>query len=379
MKYGHLDRYRVTLEVRTPLFIGNGEKLRQYEYIVYQNHWLIPSMPLLVEKLASKNLLGDFERYLSDPKKLMSQKLGTWLNAHGIPVTPTADWVLYAMDSVVSQGNDLACFIKLPDGRPYIPGSSIKGVLRSVYIADKMNAAQAARILSDADKQPKEKKSGQEENIPRTLNYENTKSNNAKQNDAINDVLKGLQVSDSTPFGRNSLMVCQVTDAMNDSKGAVKVNDMPLFRECLKPGEKATFWLTIDRNILPDLTIDELKRMLTDTVKVGNEYSRMFSLSNLNIKKTSVKAGNVLLTIGAGTGFQSKSLILRAAKLTGVNGTPVAHRVLRAQFPNRHNGKGFYKPPCGDNSPAPYCRKFALLNGEYHPFGRCELTFEADN
>ena len=56
MKYGHLERFNITLRALAPVFIGSGERLNKKEYILNKRKGIIhfPDFALLVTFLKSR-------------------------------------------------------------------------------------------------------------------------------------------------------------------------------------------------------------------------------------------------------------------------------------------------------------------------------------
>lgn len=110
----------------------------------------------------------------------------------------------------------MAC-IKDPYGNPYIPGSSIKGMLRTILLC--------AELMKQEKKYDIDR-----ENIVLNLRQENVKRKQVlardikniecktfhtlnrpdqKETDAVNDNMSGIIISDSEPLSCNDLILCQ--------------------------------------------------------------------------------------------------------------------------------------------------------------------------
>ena len=364
MKKDHLHRYKLTLTVKSPLFIGNGDKLRQAEYIPDRQKWLVVSLPELLRVLAGKNLLDAFEVFISGPK---NEPVSSWLRKNNVNVSAKESWVKYILDgSGFEHGNDLMAMIKTPAGNPYIPGSSLKGVLRTALIEDAMTASLAETVLNDLSSNPKDKRSGKEERVFYTLNL-----NKERPEDAVNDKMRAIEISDSAPFSGSPLIVCRTIDYGVNKYGSAEDKPMPLYRECVKPGSKTVMYLTVDEKLWPEFDIGYFTRVLNAHFDRNEEYNHQFS-ADAETDEPAINGGEIPVVLGGGTGFQVKSLVFRAAQLRSKDPRPIVHKVLRAQFWKT------YKPGQGDSSPAPYKRKFAQINGRKAPFGVCAITVSED-
>lgn len=378
MKYRHLERYRVDLTVLSPLFIGNGEELSQKEYLVTQDgkRCIIPSMGLLIDLLAEKGYMDAFEQFaaqISSPNA-RARTLTQFLMDQRIPVSEKEPWVLYSMPAdFPGGGNTLKKCIKYPNGRAYIPGSTIKGAIRTALIAQMMDTDTSEKLLrrvETAFNLARDRWPGEEENVLRILHCDDR-----HPYDAVNDLLKGLEISDSAPFSENALIVCQKFDERDDGKE----NVMPLYRECIRPGEKTSFYITIDKAVTSVLSKEKIISALNNVYRVLTEYDRQFDLSFDGVSDPEFN-GMTPVVIGGGVGFQSKSLIYHASKKANMDGRMIAQSALQKLFPEPTNGrkKGYYKPPHPDLSPAPYSIKLTKLRHQYCYMGRCGITFSEE-
>lgn len=375
MKYRHLERFRVDLTVLSPLYIGNGEELSQKEYLVTGDgkQCIIPSMPLLIDALAEKGYIEAFEQFASQisSPNARARTLTQFLQDQQMPISTKESWVLYSMPAnFPGGGNTLKKCMKYPNGRAYIPGSTVKGAIRTALIAQMMDSRAAGTLLQDVEYNPAKRWPGAEENVLRTLHCDER-----HPNDAVNDLLKELEVSDSAPFSEDALIVCQKFDERDDGRE----NVMPLYRECIKPGKSTFFYITIDRAVSSVLTKDKIIAALTNSYKMQTAYDHKFDLSFEELQDINF-GGKTPLVIGGGVGFQSKSLIYHAAQKAGKDGRAIAQTALQKLFPAPMPGKrakGYYKPPSPD-SPAPYSIKLTKLNQKYCYMGRCGITFTAE-
>lgn len=263
MKLGHLDRYKIELKVLSPLFIGSNEELSPKEYLVTEDGktCIIPSITKLINVMIGNGSIAAFEAFCAQVNTPYgaNKTLAEFLHEQCIPVSPNESWVAYSMPASFPRGsgNTLKKCIKTIDGQPYIPGSSIKSTFRNALISKNMSTRTAEMIMNEIEEcdawSTRKMRDDKENNTLRTL-----ACNEKRFSDGVNDILKGLSISDSTPFSRDSLVVCQKIDLRDDGQE----NSMPLYRECVKPGQTTCFYLTIDRNILPQLSVDSLMRSL---------------------------------------------------------------------------------------------------------------------
>ena len=136
-----LQVHNVQLEVLAPLHIGSGITITKKEYIVNKDKIQVLNIPKLFNAFSSRGAVAekDFENYLLKPK--IELRLDHLVRKYSLRIE---DFVKYELDS--SSGNwnqnfkifEINSFIKDSYGIPYIPGSSLKGAIRSALIAYKI-------------------------------------------------------------------------------------------------------------------------------------------------------------------------------------------------------------------------------------------------
>lgn len=358
MKYGHLERVRVGLTVKSPLFIGSGGKLTGMEFILDRGMVLVPDLSALLTALANdyrRGMLKDFENFLLQPGQ--RKQLGEFLKRWNYPLDPLPAWVRYTLraQSGFDGINTLLTFIRDPDGRAYIPGSSIKGALRTALIAARMGEADKSALRRELTTDPKSRRASAVENVLRVLNC-----NEKRPTDAVNDLLKAVEISDSAPFPAEALTVCRrhwLSEA-----GDIGDGKSPVFMECLRPGSETGFYLTIDHSLWPDGedALATLRDALTDwDALIRDAYESAFTFSDAGPME------GVPIVLGGGTGFQRKSLVYKTSDYPE-DAAALAHSVLSVQFKT-------YKPK-GARA-APYKFKTARYEGRDCAMGVCDLRF----
>lgn len=360
VRHKHLHRVRVELLLRSPLHIGTegNLNLRAKECLHDRRNLriLVPSLPRMLDMLSRRNLLDAYEVFLRDDGR---HSLWDFMTANGVPVNPIPDWVAYALScgEDYNRINGLRPFIKTTDGMPYIPGSSIKGAMRTALIALRMNAEDKRRLMGEAST---DRWGGSvAENVLRTL-----PQHTDRQLQAVNDVLRGVSVSDASPFRLEDLVVCQKLEL--DERGETMPTRLPLFRECVRPGARAVYDLTLDASLRASSMREEIWSALEAWDKLCAErYASFFHLDGANMADVRCQNG-VPITLGGGVGFQSKSL-LYAACATREEAARAASGVLSAQF------RRTYRPGVNAKA-APYRYKAARYEGRLYPMGRCELV-----
>lgn len=204
----YYKQYNFVLETLAPLHIGCGEVHTQKEYLYEDNTFYFPNIELLYKKIGQENLNNQrkFENFLlkNINNNVTKSRLIDFLNDNRIKDRNFGGYRIkeHGFESEQSgKLNEVRKFVRDPYGNPYIPGSSLKGAIRTVlvneYFRDEKN------ILWGARKSQK-----------------------------FNDIFHEIYVSDSQPLKNENLVLVQKWD-YSPIKNEAK--PLPVFRESLKP------------------------------------------------------------------------------------------------------------------------------------------------
>lgn len=256
-----------------PIHIGSGQVLKKQDYI-YDFHKSKVHMineNQLVKVLKRKNLLNMYQEFLRyPPKNPRENGLKNFLEAHKITQSEWKEFISYSES--VNQGkkygnikpkplNDLHLMIRDGQNKVYIPGSSIKGAIKTALVSKYDN--------------------------------ENDKS-----------VFSRIKISDSEPVDESNLAIYQKIDINKDEK------PMPLYRECIDVNTQIKFKITIEDN---QYSIEDIENCIQDFYK--NYYNQWLSRFKntrggqkfiLKGGMPEVKGQNILY-LGGGVGFSSKT------------------------------------------------------------------------
>ena len=366
----NLEKFSVILETRAPLFIGSGKEIGKKEYIfVNLKEIAIPSPEKLYALMKKKSKVQSFEEYMLNPRL----NIKNFLQAERMGVKEIEETYAYRLKSEetidMSMRNlKIMEFVKDSYGMPYIPGSSIKGMLRTILLAYEIekNTSAYEDIAS---------------NITRTLNnYGNVSKNNflshetkemegkafrslnksgTKPNDAVNDVMQGFIVGDSEPLTLNDLILCQRTELHRD--GTEK--KLPVYRECIKPGVSMKFDMTIDHS-----ACGYTKEILLEAIKnFTNKFYDVF-LSKFDMDRPTDRS----VYLGGGVGFVSKTVIYNIFDETdGIKNTVKIFD--KTKVPQNH--KHFKDAQEGVS---PHVLKCARYKGKLYQMGECSFIINSD-
>lgn len=278
--------YKMKLKVLSPLFIGSGESYDRCDYIYDGKEIHIIEQDKWIDYLIKNNLLDKFmEKLKTDGKNLEIDK---WLELEGKDskevIKKCCMNKFKAPDMEIFKSNVVHSFIKNIEGKPYIPGSSIKGAIVSSIIGYYIKKG----VL---------------------------------KNHEVNKKIKGISVSDSTMFELENLELYKKKDKIiiNDEE---KQNELPIYRECAKVGTEVEFTIKIDNKLLKesrlndfngietiyDALYDKLNVLYDKDIGIINNYESILDYIPEDVYEQGYWDDGVLI-LGGGAGFHSKSIV----------------------------------------------------------------------
>lgn len=175
--------------------------------------------------------------------------------------------IAYRIDSPIAtarrgaiQYHDVWQFMKDAHGNPYIPGSSIKGMLRTALllnmVLDDAGLRAAARVDELATSKSGSANAGK--GLSRAAFWK--EQPNPGDPSVKNDIMRYVSVSDSEPLSVDSLVFAKKYDKFSkddpvDHKldmGKLTLkegNELDVYRECLRPGTTVSIDVTVDERI----------------------------------------------------------------------------------------------------------------------------------
>jgi CRISPR type III-A-associated RAMP protein Csm5 len=130
--------YNLKLKVLTPLFIGSGKEkdwVKGFDFILYNKALYIFNQGKLLKKLNEKGLINEYISKLSINNIAIEKFFRDNFNDTELE---DASQIIY--DIYDNINSEIKSFIRNGMGQPYIPGSSIKGAIRSVLFNKLYNA-----------------------------------------------------------------------------------------------------------------------------------------------------------------------------------------------------------------------------------------------
>lgn len=365
----YLKTYKVSLRTVGPVFVGNGRELTKKEYMMLKGNRSIAVYDIsrLYQLLLKKGLSGKFDDFLLNEKRADLRK---WFQVNRINEKEAEPYIKYVLengDTVLERGTKtqiMEC-VKDPYGNPYIPGSSIKGMFRTILLAGdvmqnpgKYRRNEKELYESVSKKQEKnyrnsylKKETGKlEANFYRTLQREQM-----KPEDAVNDVLSGFIVSDSEPLKITDLVLCQKIDRHVD--GSEK--RLNLLRECIRPETEIVFELTIDTMRCPF----SKEQIIAAAERFSDSYYDNFLCRYQGMGRIA----NDTIYLGGGCGYVSKTVTYPLfGREKGVDTTVKIFENTGVSWKHKHNQDRSLKV-------SPHTVKCTHYQGKTLPMGACYI------
>lgn len=341
---GQIVRQEYELTCIAPVHVGSGEVLRPFEYLYDRDK--LKAYFLHGAKwfsfLEDRDLSDAFVQYLeTEATGRKSRNLLEWLKVNHVTLSDLRQANVIRREIPVAKLSDqrakkptlnnVTCqLVRSDNAHPYIPGSTIKGALRTgiLYHFIRKDPGRFDSYWQEISSVRGSDKASAwndiilrlEQEILHTLTYDG-----AKKKDAVVSALRGLSVSDAALVGCKAsapTVIVQKIDATTLIKrGAARGESaISLFRECIPAGSRLRFAVTANLSMLHTAGIESLSSILA--------MLRSYTLDGLKLQQRAFEAidrkyygdlfddvtaykANALL--GGGTGFLSKTLIYALA------------------------------------------------------------------
>lgn len=266
--------YELILYTLAPVHIGSGVKVTSKESIQENGEYYFPEMDklyLFLEENKSDSLPA-FEQYLLDSGNKTNKRksrLIDFLNDQKISERDFGGFKV-KQNCLVDRLNEVSLFVRDGLGKRYIPGSSLKGAIRTILESEYFRGRQ----------------------IPW----------GAKNGQQFDDIFNNIRVGDSNTIGEANFSVVQKWDY---AKGK-DPKPMPIYREALQPLKRITFSISVVGEEAISL-IDNLENI----AKKHYSYYEDFFLNNGFDKKYIQNNIKAPIYLGAGSGIWTKTNIRR--------------------------------------------------------------------
>ena len=320
----NIVKYKMKLEVLTPLHIGGADyksKLDKKEYVFDKDKRTLTLIDTekFVGFLVKKNLFDKYISYIENSvnAKVMIQNrninLLNFLKANNIDkdIKEYRKKAPIKVDMNIENMNDIKLMLRNIEGKPYIPGTSIKGALVSFllvnYIINHRDEFSKAKreILSECKKANDDRSIKILKNKIREIVNEIEKSIIYDNNKELEKSKRfGLSVSDTYNYSNTRIHFYRDIDEKRDTSKEEKEQDMPTYREYIMANSLFDFDITLDIDLIEKSKF-KIKNIsdLTEALENTSNY-----LINKILKdKNSSQTENLIL--GANTGFLQKTIV----------------------------------------------------------------------
>lgn len=370
-----LKVYDIELTVKGPLFVGDGQELKKKEYIKLRgtNKVVIPKLDKMYKDLCDMGKQREYEKYMLTDNKT---SLGDWIQNQRIPdkyIDSWKDYELHAGDAIIDKNKTLQVMTCVKDayGNPYIPGSSLKGMLRTILLTQDIckNSVKFRKmkdeIETNIERVGKVKRTqflNREEKTLEVTSFHSLGRKEDKRREMVNDYMAGVIVSDSKPLSTEDLTLCQKVEYHVDGK-ETRLN---LLRECIKPGTKIHFQLTIDTSIGKMDT--RLNRLDEDEIMqaIANFSNLYYDVFVKKFRGFDIPSPNTVW-LGGGVGYVSKTVFY--ALFNREDAVDLVVEIFnKTNVPANHKHNQDRRLGV-----SPHIFKMTQYEGKRLPFGQCEV------
>ncbi|MCD7854567.1 MAG: type III-A CRISPR-associated RAMP protein Csm5 [Clostridiales bacterium] len=375
-----LKRYKTKLTALAPVFIGSGQEINKKEYIFDRNLIYVIDPHKLMETVTNRNLTASYLRFMQDSGKPSQNRSRGYGYEHQRPVT-LKNWLYDAgirdyekVSAYVLKGVEnlddrrslkaIQMFIKDAYNKPYIPGSSLKGLLRNIILWNEVgkqsNSDDVKEIRRNAGNAAKNSYRANElkKNLARASDNMEKEFFNREIDKASVSIMRGLIISDSKPLSLDDLVICEKIDYSPD--GTKKKPN--IVRECIRPGTVVEFDMTIDEGIFSSVKGGE-KYIAEALRKMISRYSKdYYNLITKYFLKGKYEPDTVFF--GGGAGYFSKTVSYN-----------LFDRNTAADFVKNYLGKttpAVHKH-FKDNAVSPHMQKCTSSGGRIYEMGKCKI------
>lgn len=349
--------FDLTLKTRSPVFIGCGKSYTKKEYLFDPRNNTVSFLDerLFFSYLAEHDLADAYEEYILQGT---SRNLRDFLlNVCRVPQAEINRWTrcrINAGDALDDRHTlkEIQRFIRNGNDRIYVPGSSIKGALRTVLLKAMLLAAppeQPDRNL------PFERFGSFEDAWFHTLSLKKDRNQVVQTGNPLNSILQGVRISDSLPISDSELCLTRKIDEFLDEH----YNQINICRECIRPGTIIRCTVTLDQSVLQGKIT---KERIEDAIAAVSAYYQETVINRYPHGSNCMNSKTILL--GGGAGFQSKTV---TDAYYGADALEITSKVLDKAF-RKHN---HWRDPAIGISPR--ALKETDFGEAAYPYGVCEV------
>ena len=357
-----LDKYTLRLVTKGPVHIGSGQKLNKKEYLFLtdEKKVLVPDLYKMYRLFEEKGLEEAYEDYMLT----CSWDLYKFLIKNGIGKNDFRNFSQYMIDigdalDPLRSRKEINTFVKDGHGRAYIPGSSVKGAIRTALLA--------ADLIKNNELYDEGKKDVFNSHVERGKRYLKNESSRLEarffstlkidvKNDQVKDILRGIRIADSPPISYEDMILTAKIDY------SVKGNENPInsLNECIRPETSIDIQISFDKYIY-----EGGWKLITEALQIFQEgYYDYFSSKFPG--GSDLKEGNYMF-LGGGTGYVSKTVMYPL--LGKKQALKKVSRLLEENFRQHNHHKDV------EIGVSPHMLKCTSYRNELLDMGLCSISF----
>lgn len=289
------------IETASPVHIGSKDQTLNFlDYVVSKDRIFVVNENLLFQELEKKGLLNKFIQDVTKKQKSGENDLTSLIKSYGLYDNTfvkaiSAYIVTKNFNLGASDKPEIKPFIRNGYYQPYLPGSSLKGSIRTAILYNylkNVSKSDYELVVSNFKKKiaeiPKGKlmkewdqKRFSEKFLTSLFNsyYLNQQSkNDYKYRFGPNtDIMRAIQVSDTLPLNKDSLELKRVR-VLNNKRGEGKLLGIKLSPECIPIGIKLDFFVKVDQELIKYFKENNDKKLPfkneKDIIDCCNEFSK---------------------------------------------------------------------------------------------------------
>jgi len=292
-EYGHLKSYEIILTAKSPVFIGSGIEYskKEYYYDRARGRVHIINLPAMMSLLYDKKLINDYEDYILNTDYDLYRFFGK-VKITESELNEITEYTANVGDALLPDKSlsGIKQFIRDKNGRPYIPGSSLKGSLRTAILW-KMITEDKSRF--DIEQTTK---------IIEKTYLNRLKLNTEKWTNEVNDIMRGIIISDSEAIDPDRIILTKKIDL--SVNGIAK--DINTIREAIAPNTVIRLIMTIDSSVSSYIDINYIRNAISE---YGRYYYKTFQQSFRLPADYVQESFENCLVLGGGSGYFGKNIV----------------------------------------------------------------------
>lgn len=262
-------RYKLNLTVSGLVHIGNGSSYGKKDHFRSGKKIAILDVRKFSACLSEDQMASYIDFLEKETKQDKDGNLQSFLEADAALMALAEKSVAYKVDSPLAtarrrsvQYYDVFEFVKDAFGNPYVPGSSVKGALRTALLNYLLlENPDDYKSLFDRDAIRNSRRGNPDRGIVRKVLWRERPDE--LDSSIVNDILRYVSVSDSEPLSTGDLVFAKKYDKFSlDDDASHKLsmgkisddvyyegNELNIYRECLRPNTRFSVSLDIDDRI----------------------------------------------------------------------------------------------------------------------------------